>query len=55
MMKTRAPRPSPPPIKTHEEVPPPLESDEENVARILLEASSYCVDNVTADVNVMGV
>jgi len=47
--------PLPPPIKTHEEVPPPLESDEENVARILLEASSYCVDNVTADVNVMGV
>jgi hypothetical protein len=36
-------------------VPPPLESNEENVARILLEASSFHVDDVTADVNVMGV
>jgi len=48
-------RHAPPLIKTHEEVPPPLESNEENVARILLEASSFHVDDVTVDVNVMGV
>jgi len=43
----------PPPM--FQVTPPPLETDEQNVARILLEASSYRANNITTNVEAMGV